>query len=77
MPITKPQLPTKAGYVEVEVNGERRYRNVETGQLLGEETVPTVSERVSTLESDKADKSEVQAVWDQMAEAYSEGVSQA
>ena len=77
MPITKPQLPPKAGYVEVEVNGERRYRNVETGQLLGEETVPTIKERVSALEADKADKSEVQAVWDQMAEAYSEGVSQA
>lgn len=77
MPITKPQLPPKAGYVEVEVNGERRYRNVETGQLLGEETVPTINERVSALEADKADKSQVQAVWDQMAEAYSEGVSQA
>ena len=37
MPITRPQLPPKAGYVEVEVDGVRRYRNVETGYLLGEE----------------------------------------
>lgn len=37
MPITKPQLPPKAGYVEVEVEGERRYKNISTGYLLGEE----------------------------------------
>jgi len=30
--------------------------------------------RVATLETSKADKDEVQAVWDQMAAAYSEGV---
>ncbi|MFR1051477.1 MAG: hypothetical protein ACLSE7_07080 [Lachnospirales bacterium] len=42
MAISKPLLPPKERYVEVEVNGERRYRNVETGDLLGEEpSVPT------------------------------------
>ena len=33
--------------------------------------------RVDALESGKADKDEVQAVWDQMAAAYSEGVQEA
>lgn len=33
--------------------------------------------RVDALESDKADKDEVQAVWDQMAAAYNEGVQEA
>ena len=41
------------------------------------EPEPTVEERVSTLEADKADKTEVQAVWDQMAAAYAEGVNEA
>ena len=33
--------------------------------------------RVDALETGKADKDEVQAVWDQMAAAYSEGVQEA
>lgn len=33
--------------------------------------------RVATLETDKADRDEVQAVWDQMATAYSLGVNEA
>lgn len=33
--------------------------------------------RVTTLEGDKADRKEVQAVWDQMATAYSLGVNEA
>lgn len=33
--------------------------------------------RVDALKSGKADKDEVQAVWDQMAAAYSEGVQEA
>ena len=36
--------------------------------------VDDLADRVSTLETDKADKAEVQAVWDSMAAAYSEGV---
>lgn len=40
--ITKPILPPKKGYVEVEVNGIRTYRNTETGLLIEEEaTTPT------------------------------------
>ena len=41
------------------------------------EPEPTVEERVSILEADKTDKTEVQAVWDQMAAAYAEGVNEA
>lgn len=33
--------------------------------------------RVTTLEKEKADKGDVQAVWDQMAAAYNEGVQNA
>lgn len=43
----------------------------------GPEPEPTLEERVDALEEDKADKAEVQAVWDQMAAAYSEGVNEA
>ena len=42
MAITKPQLPPKAGYVEVEVNGQRRYRSIETGLLLGDQNAETI-----------------------------------
>lgn len=35
--ITKPQLPPKAGYVEVEVDGIRTYKNVSTGVLIDNE----------------------------------------
>ena len=36
-----------------------------------------LEQRVADLESEKADKTEVQDVWDQMAEAYQEGVQSA
>ena len=35
--ISKPTLPPKKGYVEVEVAGVRTYRNIETGLLIDEE----------------------------------------
>ena len=35
--ITKPQLPPKAGYVEVEIDGVRTYKNVVTGILIDDE----------------------------------------
>ena len=38
---------------------------------------PTLDERVTTLEETKADKTEVDAVWDEMAAAYSKGVQDA
>lgn len=36
--IKNPKLPPKAGYVEVEVDGQRVYQNVETGEIFGQET---------------------------------------
>lgn len=36
-----------------------------------------LEEHVAAMETGKADKDEVQAVWDQMAAAYSEGVQEA
>lgn len=45
MAISKPMLPPLRGYVEVEVDGVRRYKNAETGYLLGEE--PTTEEPVT------------------------------
>lgn len=39
--ISTPMLPPLKGYVEVEVNGERKYKNVETGYILGEEPTNT------------------------------------
>lgn len=35
--ITKPQLPPKKGYVEIEVNNKRTYRNIETGLTIEQE----------------------------------------
>ena len=48
--ITVPKLPPKMGYVEVEVDGRRTYRNVNTGILI-EDEVPalTLEERVTSL----------------------------
>ena len=37
MEITKPVLPPKWGYVEVEVDGNRTYKNVLTGGLIDDE----------------------------------------
>lgn len=37
MPISSPKLPPKIGYVEVEINGERTYRNAKTGILIDQE----------------------------------------
>lgn len=50
--ITVPKLPPKMGYVEVEVDGKRTYRNVNTGILI-EDEVPalTLEDRVTSLET--------------------------
>ena len=56
--INKPLLPPKAGYVEVEIDGIRKYRNIITGEIFGEETTLTVDERVETLEDQLAQTDE-------------------
>ena len=51
MAIRRPILPPKEGYVEVEVDGVRTYRNVKTGILIDDEVpTPTVDERVADME---------------------------
>lgn len=62
--ITRPTLPPKRGYVEVEVNGKRTYRNVETGVLI-EDEVSTASPETPVDEP---------SVWDELDAAYQEGV---
>jgi hypothetical protein len=45
--ITKPQLPPKAGYVEVEIDGRRTYKNVITGELIeNERPKPSETEKL-------------------------------
>ena len=47
MAISKPMLPPKKGYVEVEVDGIRTYKNIETGVLIYDEVVePTEMEQL-------------------------------
>jgi len=56
MAITKPTLPPKKGYVEVEANGKRTYKNVETGVLIENEVRrPTAEERIAELEAINAE----------------------
>ena len=49
--IHKPMFPPKSGYVEVEVEGRRTYRNVITGILIDDEVpMPTMDNCVTSLE---------------------------
>lgn len=48
--ITKPKLPPKRGYVEVEIDGERTYRNATTGELIGREN-QSLDAQVADLQS--------------------------
>lgn len=36
----RPKLPPKSGYIEVEINKERKYKNVTSGELLENEISP-------------------------------------
>lgn len=50
--IITPTLPPKSGYVEVEVNGRRTYKNVATGVLIDDEvpdTTPTAMDVLNAL----------------------------
>lgn len=50
--IRNPKLPPKKGYVEVEIDGNRTYRNVETGVLIDDEVQnePNTEVRLTALE---------------------------
>lgn len=51
--IFEAKLSPKAGYAEVEVNGERTYRNTETGVLIEDEIpTPTTDEILLELAAD-------------------------
>ena len=52
MPITKPTLRPKCGYVEVENNGVRTYKNISTGELIENEkpVIPTLEEQIASLQ---------------------------
>ena len=63
MAISRPMLPPLRGYVEVEVDGVRRYKNAETGYLLGEEPPPDPDAQAAT--------------WGELGAAYTKGVNEA
>lgn len=65
--IHNPTLPPKLGYVEVETDGVRKYRNVKTGVLLENEN--------TTVPAPSPDANE--SVWDELDAAYKEGVNSA
>ena len=54
MAITKPMLPPKKGYVEVEVDGKRTYKNVATGVLIEDEVHTNTKEEPSEEEDTAA-----------------------
>lgn len=74
MAITRPVLPPKKGYVEVEVHGRRTYKNVETGELIENEVrKPTPEERIAGLEDalcemDSANEDRMAAIEDALCE---------
>lgn len=65
MPISRPQLPPKAGYVEVEVDGERKYKDVNTGEIYSPSELPPK----------KSIEDEINSIWDELAAAYTQGVN--
>lgn len=48
MSVINPKLPPKFGYVEVEIEGERFYKSIETGEILGLETLEQIKNSKST-----------------------------
>lgn len=55
-------LPPKSGYVEVEVDGKRTYRNADTGALIDDEPSPTISEQRVVELKDKLRETDYQAI---------------
>lgn len=60
MPITKPELPAKRGYVEVVVDGVHKYKNAITGILM---------------EDEKPEEEKEYATYGELAEAIKKGVN--
>lgn len=47
MAISRPILPPKRGYVEVEIDGKRTYKNIDTGVLIDDELIPHKEAEIS------------------------------
>ena len=65
------------GDLETDVSNNYETLLAQAKALEGDSSPASLEERVNTLETEKADRGDVQAVWDQMAAAYSEGVQNA
>lgn len=65
------------GDLETDVSNNYETLLAQAKALEGDSSPASLEERVNTLEAEKADRGDVQAVWDQMAAAYSEGVQNA
>ncbi len=65
------------GDLEADVSNNYETLLAQAKALEGDSGPASLEERVNTLEAEKADRGDVQAVWDQMAAAYSEGVQEA
>ena len=65
------------GDLETDVSNNYETLLAQAKALEGDSSPASLEERVNTLEAEKADRGDVQAVWDQMAAAYSEGVQEA
>lgn len=73
MLIKNPQLPPKAGYVEVEVDGRRTYRNVKTGVLIDEEMKPPTVEELRTSKTAALSATCQQTIYDGLDIELSDG----
>ena len=58
-------LRSKAGYIEIEVDGKRMYKRVDTGEIFLPEDLPQGTIIGQELED----------VWNELAAAYTEGVN--
>lgn len=65
------------GDLETDVANNYETLLAQAKALEGDSSPGSLEDRVATLETEKADRGDVQAVWDQMAAAYSEGVQNA
>lgn len=46
--VTNPTLPPKPGYVEIDLDGKRVYRNTSTGEIFGYERKPITIEDIQS-----------------------------
>ena len=64
--------------LEILPDGTQRIIQEEAVQQQKPDQAESLDEqRLSALETQKADRTELQAIWDTLAEAYQEGVNQA